>query len=86
MGLRVDDPAGHFDVKVVVYRDIPLDEVKRIYPVIPDKQDFRYLDYQSALKLLSEYDDPWWDETPTTKATKTRALQTKQKILRALGT
>jgi len=38
------------------------------------------------LELLGKYDDPSWDELPSTRAAKDRALQTKQKILQELGT
>ena len=70
------------DIKVVVYRNISLDEVKRMYPVIKEKQDYRYLEYQAALDLLKAYEqDPFWNEY---KETKDRARQTKRKSLRSL--
>ena len=82
----VDDPHRHFDIKIVVYRDIALDDIKTIYPVKPEaNQDFRYVEYQSALKLLKEYNNPSWDDLPIIPATRARALQTKQKILQELG-
>ena len=78
-----DDPNASDDVKVVVYRNISVDEVKRMYPVIKGKQDYRYLEYQSALKLLKQYEqDPFWNSY---KETRDRATQTKEKILAALG-
>ncbi|MCF6337688.1 MAG: hypothetical protein L3J84_07010 [Gammaproteobacteria bacterium] len=48
-----------YDVKVVVFQDIPLKEVKRLYPVNPDRQkDYRYLKYEKALDFLnSKIDD-----------------------------
>lgn len=81
-----DDPNRTFDIRVVVYRNITLNEVEKMYPVIKQKQDYRYLEYKAALELLSKYDDPWWDELQSTKAAGNRALQTKQKILQELGT
>jgi len=49
------------DVKVVVYRNIPLDEVKRRYPVIRERRDYRYVSYDDALaycdRLLGEEGD-----------------------------
>jgi pyrroloquinoline quinone (PQQ) biosynthesis protein C len=71
-------------VKVVVYRKIPLKEVERRYPVIERKQDYRYLEYQTALDHLDKYEaDPLWDEYPQTKE---KMKQTKEKILQQLGT
>lgn len=49
------DPAAVYPVKVAVYRNIPLSEVKQRYPVEPEqKKDFRYLEYQNALRFLDE--------------------------------
>lgn len=43
-------PGDHCDVKVVVYRDIPLQRVKEAYPVLKEKkQDYRYLTYARAM-------------------------------------
>ena len=78
-----DDPNATDDIRVVVYRDISADEVKRIYPVIKKKQDYRYLEYRAALDLLKKYEqDPFWNEH---KETQDRARQTKEKILAQLG-
>ena len=78
-----DDPNASDDVKVVVYRNISVDEVERTYPVIKEKQDYRYLEYQSALSLLKQYEqDPFWSNY---KETKDRARQTREKILAGLG-
>jgi hypothetical protein len=79
-----DDPNASDEVKVVVYRKIPLKEVKRRYPVIEGKQDYRYLEYQAALDLLHKYEaDPFWNEYPQTRE---QMKQTKEKILEQLGT
>jgi hypothetical protein len=42
------------DVKVVVYRNISLAKVKEMYPVVTGKQDYRYLDYATAIKYLNK--------------------------------
>jgi len=79
-----DDPNARDDIKVVVYRNVSVDEVRRKYPVIEKQQDYRYLEYQPALDLLKKYEeDPFWNEY---KETKDRAQQTKEKILAQLGT
>ena len=79
-----DDPNATDNVKVVVYRNISLDEVKRLYPVVAEKQDYRYFEYKAALDLLSRYEtDPFWDQHPKTKE---QMKQTREKILEQLGT
>ena len=79
-----DDPNESDDIKVVVYRNIPLDEVKRKFPVIKEKQDYRYLEYGNALKLLNDYElDPSFKDFPEMKL---KAKQTKERILEQLGT
>jgi hypothetical protein len=78
-----DDSNEDDDVKVVVYRGVPLDEVKKIYPVIEGKQDYRYLEYKAALDLLDKYEsDSFWDKHPDTRE---RMRQTRRKILEQLG-
>ena len=51
------DPDNHkpvsYDVKVVVYRDIPLAQVKASFPVTPSKkQDYRYVAYEDAVEYF----------------------------------
>ena len=47
------DPKTKYDIKVVVYKGIPLAQVKQIYPVVKSKeQDYRYLSYDTAIKYL----------------------------------
>lgn len=49
------NPAAVYPVKVAVYRDITVTEVEQRYPVKPEhKKDFRYLEYQRALRFLDE--------------------------------
>jgi len=38
------------NVKVVVYRNVSLDKVKEMYPVVVRKQDYRYLDYTKVTR------------------------------------
>jgi hypothetical protein len=50
------DPNYVYDIKVVVYKDIRLEEVKKIYPVIKAKQqDYRYVEYKEALEYLDKH-------------------------------
>ncbi len=51
-----DDPKIVDEINVVVYRDVSLAQIKARYPVINGKQDFRYLDYASALAF---FDAKW---------------------------
>jgi hypothetical protein len=79
-----DDPDARDDVRVVVYRSIALDEVKRKYPVVEEKQDYRYLEYRAAIDLLNRYEaDPFWNEYLETKE---KVERTREKILDQLGT
>jgi hypothetical protein len=78
-----DDPEQTDDVKVVVYRNIPLEKVKEMYPVIKDKQDYRYLDYSQALEHLKKFEqDPFWNDYPETKE---KIRKTKERILKEVG-
>jgi len=48
------DPDYQYDIKVVVYRDIPLNQVQEEYPVlIEEKKDYRYLPYAKAMEYLN---------------------------------
>ena len=52
---RHEDPEFHeVDIHVVVYRGIALEEVKKQFPVIRGKSDFRYLEYARAIQFLQE--------------------------------
>ena len=47
------DPNSTYDIKVVVYRDISLQKIKSIFPVVEAaKKDYRYIEYNEALKYL----------------------------------
>jgi hypothetical protein len=71
-----DDPNKVDDVKVVVYRNIPLEKVKEMYPVIKEKQDYRYLDYSTAIEYLNKNENEPYLE---------HLRKTKKKIVNSLG-
>ena len=49
------DPNFKYDIKVVVYRDIPLMKIQLLFPVNSEKRkDFRYIDYSEAIKYLDK--------------------------------
>ncbi len=48
------DPNSIYDIKVVVYRDMSLQEIESIFPVVKAaKKDFRYIEYNEAIKYLN---------------------------------
>lgn len=48
-------PKQRYLIKVVVYKDMPLAEVKALYPISEQQQqDFRYVSYDAALQYLNE--------------------------------
>jgi len=60
-----------------VFQDIPLTEVKKLYPVNPDmKKDYRYLKYEKALDFLnSKIDDDVMEKvTSVLEATRTKLI------------
>jgi hypothetical protein len=70
------DPNKDDDVKVVIYRNIPLEKVKEMYPVIVGQQDYRYLDYEAAINYLKRSEgEPYLEHLQ----------QTKKKIVEQLG-
>jgi hypothetical protein len=71
------DPNERYDIKVVVYRDMPLKKIQQQYPVIKGEKDYRYLEYSLALQHLDTIaKEPILSEDAAT---------TKAKILAALG-
>ena len=73
------DPAAVYPVKVAVYRDIPLTEVEQKYPVEPEqKKDFRYLEYQNALRFLDKKITEDMQESVTEQLKATRKKITEQ--------
>jgi len=75
------DPAYHYAIKVVVYRDILLQQVMETYPIVQGKeQDYRYLSYVQALSYLNKEIQANILPELTTKLHKT-----KSKIISKLG-
>jgi hypothetical protein len=50
-----DDPKLTDDVKIVVYRGVSLAQIKQQYPVLVEKQDYRYLEYSQALEYFEKF-------------------------------
>lgn len=49
------DPNYKYDIKVVVYQGIPLEQIKKKFPVNKSKKkDFRYFEYHDAITYLNE--------------------------------
>jgi hypothetical protein len=47
------DPNTKYDIRIVIYRDVPLHEVKARFPVVQEtKQDYRYIEFNAALRYL----------------------------------
>lgn len=70
-----------YNVKVVVYRNAELNEIKEKYPTVPEEErDYRYLEYDLALNYLEEKinEDVLEGVTVTLK-------KTRQKIISQLG-
>ena len=61
------NPNTKYGIKIAIYRDIPLQEVKERFPVVKEsKKDYRYIEYKTALKFLEknifeykEIDEQW---------------------------
>jgi len=47
------------DIKVVVYRNIQLEEVKKEFPVITGKSDYRYLDMTVPFRFFRKKSRVW---------------------------
>lgn len=70
-----------YDIKVVVYRNISLDEVKKKYPVVPEQlKDYRYAEYSKAVSYL----DRLIEENVIESLTVT-LKGTREKIVQQLG-
>jgi len=42
------------DIKVVVYRGVALEEVRKQFPVVRGKSDYRYLEYARSIQFLAQ--------------------------------
>jgi len=75
------EPDHPYDIKVVVFRDISMEQVQELFPVLQEKaQDYRYLSYADAISYLSEaiHEDVLPEVTR-------RLLETKARIEAELG-
>jgi len=71
------EPDSIYNIKVVVYKDIALNEVKALFPVNPEQQqDYRYLEYSKAVSYLNQHIQD--DEMPSL------LKETKRKIVESL--
>lgn len=70
-----------YDVKVVVFKRVPIKEVMQKYPVNQGmEKDYRYLDYEQALAYLDDRINEDVIEDVTA-----RLQETKRKIIASLG-
>ena len=76
-----DSRPRNYDIKVIVYRNATLAEVKKLYSVKPqDFLDYRYLEYDKALSYLEEKIEENIIDQVTNKLKKT-----KKQIIDQLG-
>lgn len=74
-----------YDVRIVVYRGMALEDVKRAYPVVKEaKQDYRYLHFADAIVYLEEtIDETEGNENVRMVAEACR--KTKAKLMQGFG-
>ncbi len=53
------DPKQIDVINVVVYKDIDLELVKKQYPVIKEKSDYRYVEFSEAIKFIDDKINEW---------------------------
>ncbi len=76
------NPARQYDVKVVVFRDLDVRVVKKLYPVHqPSQRDYRYVPYQKAIRYL----DDLIRENLVAEVTRT-LMKTRDRLLRHFRT
>lgn len=54
-----EDPAHSYNIKVVVYQGMPLESVRKRYPTIKDKIDYRYVERHEATRFLQKAIKNW---------------------------
>lgn len=70
-----------YDIKVVVYRNVKLDAVKKEYPVAPEQfKDYRYAEYTQVMSYLDRNIQENVIESLTA-----RLKTTKAKVIQQLG-
>lgn len=74
------NPQTKYEIKVVIYRNYSLEDVQKKYPVNKKKnQDYRYIEYSTALRFLDKN-----IKENVIPETTTRLKQTKNNILKSL--
>jgi hypothetical protein len=49
------DPVSKYDIKVVVYKGIQLERIKKLFPLDKSQnKDFRYFEYHDSMKYLND--------------------------------
>lgn len=83
------EPNDKFDIRVVVYRDRALADVRARYPTIENESDYRYVERDAALRYLdgaiadlSPDEDEEWPHQP---ALRRRLEETRAAILDRMG-
>ena len=87
-----DDPNGRDDVRIVIYRNVDLRMVKKTYPVLKGKSDYRYIEYSEVMDFLEKkVEDLKSDQNRDQEDSKIneelilKYEQTKAKIIERLG-
>lgn len=56
------DPKQIDVINIVIYKDINLELVKKQYPVIKDKSDYRYVEFSEAIKFIDDKINEWKED------------------------
>lgn len=76
-----DSRPRHYDIKVVVYRDVALREVQQLFPTEPARElDYRYVSFTDAIHYLDRM-----TEENTIESLTLRLNKTQQRIIDNLG-
>lgn len=74
-----DDPYHKYNIKVVVYEHVTLDEVRRAFPTVKGKVDYRYVERRRAIThvkaKIAELDQWGGDELKPVRDQLVRTLQ-----------
>lgn len=77
------DPNQHYDIRIVVYRNASLEEVRRKFPVNPAAlKDYRYVAYEDAIQHLEQQIE---DDVMPTLTEQLRATRTELEAIFAAG-
>ena len=82
------DPNYKYDIKVVVYKGMPLSKIKSLYPVEESsKKDYRYFEYNECIQYLNDKIKKLETEKEEWSVKlKKKLIQTKTKIQQEIGT